>query len=80
MSTRYRHTGSVLVRATTDPGDLDPPTHLNLSDAAAVEQEGRAWLAKVWARQRYARRFDWPARPSASASTSSSTMVPGPAL
>src|SRR5437867_1911548 len=50
MSTRYRHTGSVLVRATTDPGDLDPPTHLNLSDAAAVEQEGRAWLAKVWAR------------------------------
>ncbi|MGI9000569.1 MAG: lantibiotic dehydratase [Pseudonocardia sp.] len=50
MSTRYQHTGLVLVRATTDPGDLDPPTHLNLSDADAVEQEGRAWLAKVWAR------------------------------
>ncbi|MGQ0775398.1 MAG: hypothetical protein ACT4NY_13400 [Pseudonocardiales bacterium] len=42
--------GYVLVRATTDPGGLDPPTHLNLSDPAAIEQEGRAWLAKVWAR------------------------------
>ncbi|WP_158854376.1 lantibiotic dehydratase [Saccharothrix deserti] len=51
VSTRYRHTGLVLVRATTDPGDLDPPTHLDLSDPAAVEQEGRAWLTKVWARQ-----------------------------
>lgn len=50
MSTRYQHTGLVLVRATTDPGDLDPPTHLNLSDPAEVEREGRAWLAKVWAR------------------------------
>lgn len=26
LSTRYRHTGFVLVRATTDPGDLDLPT------------------------------------------------------
>lgn len=50
VSTRYQHTGLVLVRATTDPGDLDPPAHLNLSDPATVEQEGRAWLAKVWAR------------------------------
>lgn len=50
VSTRYQHTGLVLVRATTDPGDLDPPTQLNLSDPAEVEQEGRAWLAKVWAR------------------------------
>ncbi len=50
VSTRYQHTGLVLVRTTTDPGDLDPPAHLNLSDPAAVEQEGRAWLAKVWAR------------------------------
>lgn len=50
VSTRYRHTGLILVRASTDPGDLDPPSHLTLSDPAAVEQEGRAWLAKVWAR------------------------------
>ncbi|WP_086820203.1 lantibiotic dehydratase [Allokutzneria sp. NRRL B-24872] len=50
VSTRYRHTGLVLARVTTDPGDLDPPMHLNLTDAAVVEQEGRAWLAKVWAR------------------------------
>ncbi len=50
VSTRYQHTGLVLVRATTNPGNLDPPTHLNLSDPAAIEQEGRAWLAKVWAR------------------------------
>src|SRR5438874_7884732 len=50
VSTRYQHTGLVLVRATTDPGDLDPPTQLDLSDPAAVKQEGRAWLAKVWAR------------------------------
>ena len=50
VPTRYRHTGLVLVRATTDPGDLDLPTHLDLSDAAAVEQEGRAWLAKIWSR------------------------------
>lgn len=49
-STRYQHTGLVLVRATTDPGDLDPPTHLNLSDPAVIEQEGRVWLIKVWAR------------------------------
>lgn len=50
VSTRYQHAGLVLVRATTDPGDLDPPTWLDLSDPAAVEGEGRAWLAKVWAR------------------------------
>ncbi|GDY33470.1 lantibiotic dehydratase [Gandjariella thermophila] len=50
VSRRYEHTGVVLIRATTDPGDLDPPTHLNLSDPATVEREGRAWLAKVWAR------------------------------
>jgi lantibiotic biosynthesis protein len=50
VSTRYQHAGLVLVRASTDPGDLDPPTQLNLSDPAAVEREGRAWLSKVWAR------------------------------
>jgi len=50
VSTRYQHASLVLVRATTDPGDLDPPTWLDLSNPAAVEGEGRAWLAKVWAR------------------------------
>ncbi|MEU6789900.1 lantibiotic dehydratase [Nonomuraea angiospora] len=47
---RYRHTGLVMVRASTDPGDLELPTRLNLRDPAAVQQEGRAWLAKVWTR------------------------------
>ncbi|VVJ22645.1 Lanthionine biosynthesis protein LanB [Amycolatopsis camponoti] len=50
VSPRYQHAGILLARVTTDPGDLDPPTQLNPADAAAVEQEGRAWLAKVWAR------------------------------
>ncbi|CRK59311.1 Lanthionine biosynthesis protein LanB [Alloactinosynnema sp. L-07] len=50
VSPRYQHAGLALARVTTDPGDLDPPTHLNLTDPAVVEQEGRAWLAKVWAR------------------------------
>ncbi|WP_051385918.1 lantibiotic dehydratase [Actinokineospora inagensis] len=46
---RYRHTGVVLVRATTYPGDLDPPPDLDLSDPTAIER-GRTWLAAVWAR------------------------------
>ncbi|WP_328442790.1 lantibiotic dehydratase [Amycolatopsis sp. NBC_00438] len=50
VSPRYQHTGLVLARVTTDPGDLDPPTQLNPADPVAVEQEGRAWLTKVWAR------------------------------
>ncbi|MEU8039371.1 lantibiotic dehydratase [Streptosporangium sp. NPDC049078] len=50
VPTRYRHTGLVLVRATTDPGDLDPPTHLDVSDPAAIEREDLAWLAKMWGR------------------------------
>lgn len=47
---RYRHCGVALVRATTDPGDLDLPAHVDLGSPAAVMQEGRAWLAKVWSR------------------------------
>ncbi|MEV0344919.1 lantibiotic dehydratase [Nonomuraea sp. NPDC050680] len=47
---RYRHTGLVMVRASTDPGNLELPTHLNLRDPAAVQQAGRTWLAKVWTR------------------------------
>ncbi|MEV6871656.1 lantibiotic dehydratase [Amycolatopsis sp. NPDC051128] len=50
VSPRYEHTGLVLARVTTDPGDLDPPTQLNPADPTAVEQQGRAWLDKVWAR------------------------------
>ncbi|GAA1264637.1 lantibiotic dehydratase [Saccharothrix xinjiangensis] len=50
VSPRYQHTGLVLARVTTDPGDLDPATRLNPADPVAVEQDGRAWLAKVWAR------------------------------
>jgi len=47
VSLRYQHTGLVLARVTTDPGDLGPPAHLN---PAAVQQEGLTWLARVWAR------------------------------
>ncbi|GAA3838481.1 lantibiotic dehydratase [Saccharothrix violaceirubra] len=50
VSPRYRHTGLVLARVTTDPGDLDPVTQTDPADPVAVEQDGRAWLAKVWAR------------------------------
>jgi lantibiotic biosynthesis protein len=50
VSPRYQHTGLILARVTTDPGDLDPPAHLNPGDSAVVEQDGQAWLAKVWAR------------------------------
>ncbi|MFI6100788.1 lantibiotic dehydratase [Lentzea sp. NPDC051213] len=50
VSPRYQHAGLVLARVTTDPGDLDPPPHLHLADPDSVEQEGRAWLAKLWAR------------------------------
>ncbi|MER5646983.1 lantibiotic dehydratase [Streptosporangium sp. NPDC002524] len=50
VPTRYRHTGLVLVRATTDPGDLVVPAHLDASDPAAVQAEGRTWLAMIWSR------------------------------
>ncbi len=78
VSTPYQHTGLVLVRATTDPGDLDPPTHLNLSDPAAIEQEGRAWLAKVWARPEVREALQLASTASVRASTSSSMTAPGP--
>ncbi|MFC5814132.1 lantibiotic dehydratase [Nonomuraea harbinensis] len=47
---RYEHTGLVMVRATTDPGDLELPTRLDLSDETVIQHEGRTWLAKAWAR------------------------------
>lgn len=50
ISTRYRHTGLAMLRATTDPGDLEVPVHLDVADPAAIEHDGRAWLAKLWAR------------------------------
>ncbi|MCD0449052.1 lantibiotic dehydratase [Actinocorallia sp. API 0066] len=43
----YSHDGFILARASTDPGTLDLPD-LDLSDPAAVETDGRAWLAKAW--------------------------------
>ena len=45
----YRHVDLVMVRATTDPGDLERPD-LDLSNPTAIEHDGRAWLAKTWAR------------------------------
>ena len=50
MAARYRPCGIVLLRSNTDPGDLDIPRHLDLSDDDAVAAEGRAWLEKLWAR------------------------------
>ena len=40
MAVRYRHHRVCLVRSTTDPGDLDLPDDLDLSDPEAVETEG----------------------------------------
>lgn len=45
----FRPAGVVLVRATTDPGDLDVP-HFDLSDDAAVVARGAAWLTTTWSR------------------------------
>ncbi|OHV64179.1 lantibiotic dehydratase [Pseudofrankia sp. BMG5.36] len=51
MAARYQHHGVVLLRSTTDPGDLDLPSDLDLADPGAVEAEGGAWLAKTWSRE-----------------------------
>lgn len=45
----FRPAGVVLVRATTDPGNLHIP-HLDLSDDAAVVAHGAAWLTTAWSR------------------------------
>jgi thiopeptide-type bacteriocin biosynthesis protein len=44
----YRHTGVILVRATTRPGEL-VPGDMDLFGDASVER-GFAWLAQVWER------------------------------
>lgn len=49
-ATHYRHAGIVLVRASTDPGDLDLPSDLNLAGPDGVASDARNWVAKVWAR------------------------------
>jgi class I lanthipeptide synthase len=46
----YRHTGVVLVRATTDPGELGLPEDMDLSADDSVVESGRAWLARLWLR------------------------------
>jgi thiopeptide-type bacteriocin biosynthesis protein len=51
MAARYRHHGLVLVRSTTDPGDLRVPRDLDLADPHGVGGQGRAWLAETWARR-----------------------------
>ncbi len=45
----YRHTGVVLVRATTDPGGLELPENMDLY-ADSVVESSRAWLARLWLR------------------------------
>lgn len=51
MSARrpWRHTGVVLVRATTDPGGLALPDDVDMS-CDAVAEWGRAWLGQLWRR------------------------------
>lgn len=47
----YRHTGVVLVRATTaDPGGLELPEDMDLCIDDSVVESGRAWLARLWLR------------------------------
>ncbi|MGH3800928.1 MAG: lantibiotic dehydratase family protein, partial [Pseudonocardiaceae bacterium] len=46
----YRHTGVVLVRATTDPGGLDLPEDMDLHADNSMVESGRAWLARLWQR------------------------------
>lgn len=46
----YRHTGFVLVRASTDPGGLEPPEDLDLNDDEALFSSGLPWLADLWRR------------------------------
>ncbi|HEX7658472.1 MAG TPA: lantibiotic dehydratase [Pseudonocardiaceae bacterium] len=50
IATRFRHAGAILIRATTDPGDLDLPDHVDLDDVVSVERDGMAWLTRVWTR------------------------------
>ncbi|MFF0250161.1 lantibiotic dehydratase [Streptosporangium sandarakinum] len=50
VPTRYQPTGLVLVRATTDPG-VRVPTHLEVSDPAVIQQDGRTWLMETWSRE-----------------------------
>src|SRR5438270_8931791 len=47
----YRHAGMVLVRATTDPGDLELPGDLDLVSDNSVVESGRAWLMRLWRRR-----------------------------
>jgi thiopeptide-type bacteriocin biosynthesis protein len=50
VTSRYSHHDLVLLRTTTDPGDLDILPDLDLSEPGAVHGEGQDWLAKLWAR------------------------------
>lgn len=50
MTARYRSCGVVLLRSTTDPGDIDIAPDLDLNDPNVVLNEGVEWLAKAWAR------------------------------
>ncbi|MFJ3100405.1 lantibiotic dehydratase [Streptomyces sp. NPDC086835] len=43
----YRHTGALLVRATTHPGTGVPEADVDLSGPGAADR-GRTWLAAVW--------------------------------
>ncbi|MFI8811363.1 MULTISPECIES: lantibiotic dehydratase [unclassified Streptomyces] len=46
----YQWQGGALLRATTDPGGLDLPRDLDLSDTAGTAP-ALAWLAQMWQRQ-----------------------------
>jgi thiopeptide-type bacteriocin biosynthesis protein len=50
VRTRFQPVGPVLVRASTDPDDLDCQSLPDLTNPAAILNEGLAWLGKQWSR------------------------------
>lgn len=48
--TGYQPVGPVLVRASTDPGDLGPEPGADLIGPGAIKREALAWLAEQWTR------------------------------
>ena len=47
---RYQPVGPVLIRASTDPGDLDCRPPPDVTDPATTRQEASAWLVAQWSR------------------------------
>jgi lantibiotic biosynthesis protein len=50
VRSRYQAVGPVLIRASTDPGDLDSVPPPDLTAAATALRDGLAWLGRQWSR------------------------------